>query len=292
MNPISKRHHYIPQFFINGFTNQNDSVAVYDTIRKQFWKRNASPKQIFFEWNRNLFEINGLKTDFVETLYSKIDTDFSIIYNDIKKQKNPKLDILQWFHLILFIGITYWRIPKTDNDIKSFIKHTPKELLFFEVLNKKTNKPAPSEIFNRIVNEDAFIETYRMIKPLFDWVIGDPASDMDNWKIYYSQNDNELHLLSDNPIILKNDSVKNIFENELIFPLTKGKKIHHNFGKKITFIAPEHSVKVDIMLLLQTKQYICGPNRNYLNAIVNLAEQYDTEKKIIKLKKEIFEIFN
>ncbi len=289
---LSRRHHYIPQFLINGFTGDENKVAVYDIKEKRFWKTNASSKQIFFEWNRNIFEINNEETDFVEKLYKNIDNDFAEIYNEIKNQKEPQLDILQWFHLILFIGITYWRIPKTDNEIKSYINNSTRKDLFFEIRNKETNQDAPKEIYNRILREDSFIESYRMIKPLFDWIKKDPSKEIENWKLYYAANSNELHLLGDNPIILRDDCVENIFNNELIFPLTKGKKVYHTKGKKIKKIPPENSVKIDILIMLQSTRYICGPDRNYLNAIVMLSQRYNTEERKLKLKEEVFEVFN
>ena len=290
---LSKRHHYLPKFFINGFANKYNKVAVYDIKKKRLWKNYVNAKQIFFEWNRNLFEINNEKTDFVEKLYQKIDNDFAKIYNEVIKQKEPQLDIMQWFQLILFIGITYWRIPRTDKEIKTFINDSAKEDLFISIINPETNQHAPSEIYKRILSEESFIQSYRMIKPLFDWMINDPAKEIENWKLYYNApGSKELHLLGDCPLILREDYVKNIFDNELIFPLSKGIKIYHTKGKILNKkLSPENSIKIDTLVLLQSTRYVCGPDRGYLNAIISFSEKYNTHKKILKLKEEVFEMF-
>ena len=113
----------------------------------------------------------------------------------------------------------------------------------------------------------------------------------DNWKIYSAATDVQLHLLGDNPIIFKHQPENNILETELIFPLTKGITLYHNKGKVIKQIQPEDRVRVDIMVFLQSKRYVVGANKDYLNMIKILAEQYNAESRVENLRKEIFKIF-
>lgn len=44
---ITKRHHYLPEFYIKGFLNSNGKVFVYDKHKKAFNPNEQSPKQFF-----------------------------------------------------------------------------------------------------------------------------------------------------------------------------------------------------------------------------------------------------
>lgn len=289
--PLSSRHHYIPEFFIKGFTGIDGKVTVFDVQKGEILSARKSAKQIFYEWNRNLFEVHGLDTDFVENLYSKSDNDFATLFNTIKAQKIPQLDVLQKFKLILFVGQTYWRIPKTDENIQNFIQNSTKDDLYIKIYNRTSKKEAPDEIYDWMFNHKAFIGAYRGLKPLFDWAKGNMVEEFDFWNIYYAGNSNELHLLGDNPFILKNDNVDNIYTTELIFPLTKGKKLVHIKGTKPQSLPREHSVRIDVLTCLQSQKYVCGPDESYLKAVVLLAEKYNSNEGINLLKREIFDAY-
>lgn len=58
---LSKRHHYLPQFYIKGFVGNDGKVAVYNKEKDKIDKIRKSPKQLFYEYNRNTFEIDEKK---------------------------------------------------------------------------------------------------------------------------------------------------------------------------------------------------------------------------------------
>src|ERR1700760_2416841 len=119
---LSRRHHYIPEFMLKGFADEQKTLAVYDLETRRLWKNRASPKQIFFEYDRNTFDVHGNKADFIEEIYKKIDTDFAIVY-----QRLMKGDYYQYItdddfvHVILFIGMMYWRLPDNDGKINALM---------------------------------------------------------------------------------------------------------------------------------------------------------------------------
>jgi hypothetical protein len=55
---VTKRHHYIPEFFIKDYVGDDKMVSVYNKITGKLDNLIKSPKQVFFEWNRNTFKIN------------------------------------------------------------------------------------------------------------------------------------------------------------------------------------------------------------------------------------------
>lgn len=46
-NQMTKKQHYVPQFYLNNFINENHKLNVYDRKKKCFFE--ASPKEICFE---------------------------------------------------------------------------------------------------------------------------------------------------------------------------------------------------------------------------------------------------
>ena len=72
----SWRHHYLPQFYIKGFCDENEKITVYNKQYKKFEKK--SPKYIFFEANRNTFsDALGNQGDILEKLYADLESKIS-----------------------------------------------------------------------------------------------------------------------------------------------------------------------------------------------------------------------
>ena len=53
MKAQSWRHHYLQQFLIKGFLNENDKVFVYNKELDKIQTKEQSSKSIFFEENKN-----------------------------------------------------------------------------------------------------------------------------------------------------------------------------------------------------------------------------------------------
>ncbi len=127
----SKRHHYIPKFIIKGFTDDNGKIAVFNKDKMAMEPRKRSPKQIFFEWDRNTFEVNNEITDFVEKLFGFGESKFAPVYNKITEEiEHYDLTPLDMFHVIHYIGVLHACLPINDNEFTRFIKNSKKRRLF------------------------------------------------------------------------------------------------------------------------------------------------------------------
>lgn len=290
---ISKRHHYIPEFFIKGFVDETGTLAVFYKHKNRTWSKRAVPKQIFFENNRNLFNIKGKETDFLEKLYGNSENKFAPILNKIITQENSIMITLdEKLQLILFLAQTYWRIPETDEEIEHLIKETSPEELNIAFKDKETGEYAPKDFYDIILSERSFIQSYRFAKPLLDFIKKDTEADwLKNWVVYYSPRNSKMQILGDNPIIIKDDTVENIYTNELIFPFSSQQTLYHTKGNKIPQIPAEIKMKIDILLFLQAEKWVCGQREDYLKTVAYLASTYNDANKIKRLKSEIFEIF-
>jgi hypothetical protein len=68
----SKKHHYLPRHYLNGFTNSDNSFFVYDKQKDKIFP--ASPDDAFFQNNLNTVVLpDGNSSDFLEDLYADLE---------------------------------------------------------------------------------------------------------------------------------------------------------------------------------------------------------------------------
>lgn len=288
----SKRHHYIPKFFINGFTGEDGKLSVLDKTKGTIDKIRKSPKQIFFEWNRNSFNINGYETDFLENVYQFGETKFADIYKKLTEKFEPiEITTYDILHLTLFISEIHWRIPIRDKIFNENIKNYDFENAPFKIIDKKTGKKTPFSQLKELTEEPAFIESLKHIQSIQDYIKNSKNIKVENWLIYYRPKEApQLKILCDNPIITRNES-ENVLESELIFNLSKSKTVYHTKGNRLKEIPPMNNISIDILLYLQAEKFVCCSDESYLNSIIEISKLYNTPEKILYLKNEIFEVF-
>ncbi|WP_338765226.1 DUF4238 domain-containing protein [Bernardetia sp. ABR2-2B] len=292
---MTNRHHYLPEFYIKGFVNSENKVYVYDKAENKLKKKLFSPKQIFFEWNRNTLHIEKGDTDFIEELYAFFEAKIAPVYNRVKSQSGSvQYYIEDVFYLLILVSLTYYRLPKNDKDIEKFISSSSSNELLVKTLDKESNQTITNQhLYNEMRNKVGFTEIYKLIKPLNDFMLLDIHKNIENWRIASSSRETSLHLLGDSPIVFKDKpSNNNILETQLVFPLTNNMRLYYHKGKKIQQIKPEYILDIDIMIFLQSERYVVGANKEYLDVISKLAQEYNDKEKIEFLRSEIFKIFD
>lgn len=120
---ITKRHHYIPVFFIKGYVGDDKMVSVYNKITGKLDNLRKSPKQVFLNGNRNTFKINGEDSDLFEKLYQFGETKFSKTYKKITGNRETfEFNAFEKLHLMYFISQLHWRVPNQDILFLEYIK--------------------------------------------------------------------------------------------------------------------------------------------------------------------------
>lgn len=291
---ISKRHHYIPQFFLKGFTDTKGELSIFDLKTNRFWKNKASTKQVFFEDSRNLFEINGETTDLVEQLYQRLDGDYSQIHKKIlasNSSTHQNLSSKELRYLIVFIGLIYWRVPVHDSEVRTCIQSLTKKELNILVTDFLTGDEASPKEYSQLMTEAIFIESYRMIKPILDYIKVGTEIDIEDWCLFYANSDAH-HITSDNPVIVRDKTNSNIFMNDIIFRVSKETILCNAVRRDIKEIPPDIIINIDLLIILQSEKFIAGPNQEYIQHLTRLAQQtFESKEQVETLKSEIFTFF-
>jgi len=167
----SKRHHYIPEFFIKGFTNEDGKIYYFNKKKNQLIRKPKSPKQVLFEWNRNKVKVDGKETDEVESLFQLAESKFSKSYHKIVNGENiTEVDLR---HLILFILQIHWRVPNQDNKNLSYIQNIDHQKSFFKIRNQNTGKLISDNLFNELIQEPLFVKSNTVIRAIEDYLKND-----------------------------------------------------------------------------------------------------------------------
>ncbi len=118
LRKLSSRHHYIPQFLIEGFTNAEGKLYVYDKKKDRILKYPQSPKSIFFETDRNTVDVTDEKQSSVieHFIYGEIDNQTSKVIRKYRQAALADIDFNaeDTAMLLFFLISLFWRIPKTD----------------------------------------------------------------------------------------------------------------------------------------------------------------------------------
>jgi Protein of unknown function (DUF4238) len=124
----SSRHHYIPQFLINAFTNRQGLLYIYDKKKDKILKNQRPPKSIFFESGRNTIEVTAEKKSSIleDYLFNDMDnkTSKSIKYFQSEELKKIDFKMEDTSTLLFFLISLFWRIPKTDYAVEDLMRRS------------------------------------------------------------------------------------------------------------------------------------------------------------------------
>jgi hypothetical protein len=283
----SIKHHYLPEFFLKGFTDESGTFFIYDHYRNVLKNRKFYPSSHFFEKERNTIEINNLKDDFPEQVYSLKDNIYSILFSKIQTSSNiPKLSIEQILSLQEFVTNLFWRLPENDS---LFLEQFKRNTIFknsYVFKNQTTGQIIDNEQTRALLNSDAF---KRSLRPMVSTIamLKNKMTDVENWRISYAPGN--FNICSDNPIILKDSTSIDLFTSDLIMPLTKNhllirslKPIPHKI------LEPEFTLKISLLVFMQGTRYSASPNKDYFQMLSRISKQFTVDN----LKKSIFSYLN
>lgn len=287
MTLISRRHHYIPEYFIKGFISPNTKLWVYDKVTDSILPNTKSPKSIFFDWNKNTITIDKIETDFPEEfIYKYIDNTLSTILKNVQANSYDSSDynyeIIDCIRSMAFF--TFYRSPATKNIIESYINNN--KLKYVEFLRNRIND-------SRKVSDRSWDALLKHLLPFIHSSLVDKKENED--MLYYQIVDcpNSKFILSDCPILFEDDSYQSLLSNSIIFPLTSNRLYLGLRHKKYTFNL-DVFVRINLLLAVQSNRYFSSSDKEFLTKIVTAYRIIKPVEELgtIQYRSELFDTIN
>ncbi len=284
----SKRHHYIPQFFLRGFTNEAGEYFIYDKIKDEI--RKSKPINTFFENKRNTGRLGNTEDDFLENLYARFDTRTAPFIEELRKMTstNYTLHPETLARLKMFIPQLFWRIPKNDENLERIIDSIPFEATGFKIVNHE-GKPVSHDIQSKLKDVDYFRKMYHILIPFITHNNIYRNNEYDTWKVYFRENKS---ILGDNPIITKALTDFGCLTREIIFPVCSDKFLIHTRQPKPLNLPPLFIFELDLLMIIQAKRFVCCADEKYLNTLINrFYPIFNTPDMALEMRKSLFSHF-
>ncbi len=288
MNKISQRHHYLPEFYLNGFTNNNKEFLIY-LIKEGRFKKNGkyfSPKSHFFENDANTLYNENDSTDFLEQSYSESDDMVAKIFEKVKTSNEHNYGITDYEIAILqyFVAKLFWRIPINKEVIERIIKNRTLKQLGLVLKDKNTNLPVSDEQFeNKLKSDPNFLKLAKQWLPTATYL---SIMECKSPITIIPFPDKLPAICSDNPLIFRNPIKLDIYKDDFILPLTS-EKILIRTKKVKKQIHTNVKVEIDMLLLMQANEYVCSTDLTYP---IILKQVFSNEYKSVEnIRNKIFE---
>lgn len=262
MNNLSERHHYIPKFYAMGFLDEDKKFYVYDKLRDSIRNKKVSPKEIFYEWNRNTVSSEKGRTDAIEDYYSRLDSECANLIQKLRDKPNEEgilteetISLLRFFVINLF-----WRIPKTDFAATDYLSRT--KINFID--NKTGEVVEKPELEEKLKSDSNYLKSIRPKVPLETINLARPKKGSSTSQLFGFEKD--IFLIGDYPILfnMEPSGVDELLNGDYLFPISS-KRIYRITEKKMELsFSFQNAVTFNALLIEQSEYYICGPDKDYL----------------------------
>ncbi|MBE8566717.1 DUF4238 domain-containing protein [Vibrio sp. OPT20] len=259
-----KKHHFIPQFYIKGFADENMDVFVYDKEYKKVARVAKKSSQIFYEIHLHTVKKFGETSLLIEDSYSELEGMFSQIVTQISKWPSEILpEIVKDEHfaklLIFMMSVQYWRNPQNTDAAKELGKNLVslydqaiKTNIEFVPFSRKDIKYFQKKSTDEAVQK--FVQF--LLLPLITFKLH-PAQ-LKGLKVVRLKNENEF-LCSDTPVMIDSIDSEFNFKGQVLYPLTK------HFA--ITNVEGNTLLDFDTVILSHARKKIIASSTERLNSL-------------------------
>ena len=288
INNTSWRHHYLPQFYLEGFTNDKGLFKIYDVEQDRFVKDGKwfSTESYFFEKDGNTLTVFDEKDDFLEDKYYRdVDRKTAELFNKIKSSKTGSnfgltdgdMPLFQYF-----IGTLFWRLPQNYINLNYILQNVDLTKIGFFIKHENGNIVNDTESGKEIINSPNMFKAMKFLLPtlLFPQVV-DCRTPL---HVQQTAIGKALPALcSDNPIIFQDSILPEIYKDDFILPLTdklifiRGNKLNPNCLTSVR-------VDIDLILLKQAKKYVSCTDELYIRLLNKYYEHNYSSIEEVKAK--------
>ena len=294
--PRSKKHHYLPRYYLKGFTDSRNFFFIYDKQQDKILPDALSPDTFFFENNMNTIILpDGNYSDFLEDLYAEIENQSWGPLDNIRNSTNKTpIELMDMMHLFTFLLFLHWRLPSNIGYIeelsKLFFITDYKDLSYFTLKNK-TGEVAPKEIIDKIKNSEAFKKSSKLIIPFAPFYYKNWSDKIKNWRFLFTGDGNIWDFIGDNPIITKGDKDHDPIccLDEFVFPVS-GKVLLVNINKPITKdFPPEFAIQFNASIIERAQRFVACQNKPFLEALIGYYKFHVQHGKTNTIIPDLFE---
>jgi hypothetical protein len=278
---FSKKHHYLPVFYLLGFTNTGNTFHIYDKITGQVLE-NQAPKSKYFEKHLNNYKFDGeMKFTMEEPYFTPNDSLAAPLF---VKMRDPDyhgdtLTDLEKFQILGFLMTLYWRLPGTNARAVELMKKesiSNKYVGFFNGDRQLSDDEVP-EIRDGFLNDEQNQRLYKMGIPLTNGAMEEIYKLHGQWHLYTMPAPPHPLVVGDDPFLMKNDNFSlDQLIGELIFPLAENRLLVLA-PKAPSFLDGTLAGLVNLAVLVQAKRYISYSSKAYL---LELVASYEHHKKL------------
>ena len=118
MSNIARKHHYIPQFYLQGFLNRNlkkEQFHVIDKVERRHFV--TTPRNVGSQTDFNRVNVQGKSIDAAEKLFAEIEGEVARVLKGIEENTTLPEDANDMETLIYFVALFYMRNPKIRNNL-------------------------------------------------------------------------------------------------------------------------------------------------------------------------------
>jgi hypothetical protein len=171
----SQKHHFLPVFYLKGFTNENEQFKIFNIKTKNFKQKGKlfSPASHFYILKDNTFTTDFGESDFMEKLYEKVDSSFAKILQAINTNSYENrfgVSEKDMPYINNFVSQIYWRSPFNKNIIQDYIKKYKLKQLGLKIVDEDGNHN--EELSEKFKNEPESHKAYKLYNSLLDSIRG------------------------------------------------------------------------------------------------------------------------
>ena len=290
MQQASWRHHYIPEFYLKGFTDGNNQFSIYLVQDKKFKKDGKlfSPESHFFKKHDNtIVDFKNLPTDLLETQYASLDDKIAEVFNKLKNKEGDNcygITLEDRVMLQYYVSILFWRLPSNNEIVQELSKHD-----MFEFLGLKVTDEYALENIKRLQFPEPIKQHKDFHKILRIWIpqmTFPTIFDNKSQTTIVTFPPNKLPAIcGDNPLILRHPEKLDLYNDDFILPLNRN--IIFLRSKKMK--QPIHTtvkIFIDMLVLMQAKELVCCTDTKYPEMLKDLFDK--NIKTVDNLRKYIF----
>ncbi len=277
------KHHYLPQFYLKGFTNEQGQFMIWSVKESRFKAggKHFSSASHFFLPDDNTTITNGVRDDYLEDIYSGMESRYARILEKIRAvDQGFGLDQQEVVLLNYFPGELFWRVPSQRKLINTATDLHQLNQLGVAVIDKKTMRQINPDKFAEAVKADpSYFQRLRNVLPATTyWNLVDCT-----WPATVKTFPGTFPpICGDNPVILRHPDKADPFLDDIIFPLAPNKVLFRIRNMKEIF-APNIKFYIDMLQLVQAREYVCCVDKEYLLWLKEAFQQnFSSEEELRK----------